>query len=459
MYSTLLIWNILRELISSLYTITFYAWFAKLRYRCPIYVRRMAICTGINFLCHVYTRIFIPREVVAYMLTAVDLIAITRILWYPRRGFAYWSAFFLCFCAATLLELPVSLCYTLIVPHPEIVIEFAGRQLYLLDPKTYPALFLSAAVFMLGPLAVAQHIKKAPPRARKPHARWGYFLRFGLILGILFTVLIIYGQRMDTLLYDERRQGPPAQVMIENLPTIVIYILGAVLLLFYGIQDIRQYKLHVRNQSLLDKNAAYQRVIDSTREFRHNMANMIYGLEGIILTHDMEKIERYYADMSRRCALINNENAVALNRLTDASLTALILRKLDVAEEKQILFYLNVDSNFSFDSLPSQRLCETMGNLMDNALEAAARSASPQVNLTLRSTPEYDEILLDNTYSEASDLSFLSGTAKSSKAGHQAVGLASVRRLLAKYPNACFNQYVQGRYIETSLCEYKHKLL
>ena len=98
MYSTLLIWNILRELISSLYTITFYAWFAKLRYRCPIYVRRVAICTGINFLCHVYTRIFIPREVVAYMLTAVDLIAITRILWHPRRGFAYWSAFFLCFC-------------------------------------------------------------------------------------------------------------------------------------------------------------------------------------------------------------------------------------------------------------------------------------------------------------------------------------------------------------------------
>ena len=277
---------------------------------------------------------------------------------------------------------------------------------------------------------------------------------------------------------------PDLQVLAQNVPgidkTVLILTVSAgvgiflticmlrillgiplrrLLLLFYGIQDIRQYKLHVRNQSLLDKNAAYQRVIDSTREFRHNMANMIYGLEGIILTHDMEKIERYYADMSRRCALINNENAVALNRLTDASLTALILRKLDVAEEKQILFYLNVDSNFSFDSLPSQRLCETMGNLMDNALEAAARSASPQVNLMLRSTPEYDEILLDNTYSKASDLSFLSGAAKSSKAGHQAVGLASVRRLLAKYPNACFNQYVQGRYIETSLCEYKRKLL
>ena len=116
---------------------------------------------------------------------------------------------------------------------------------------------------------------------------------------------------------------------------------------------------------------------------------------------------------------------------------------------------LNKDSGFSFDILPSHRLCEAMGNLLDNALEAAQQSTSPQVNLMLRSTPEYNEILLDNTYSEASDLSFLSGDAKSSKEGHQAIGISSVRKVLAKYPNACFNMYVQGRYIEASLCEYK----
>ena len=290
---------------------------------------------------------------------------------------------------------------------------------------------------------------------RKRQHGWVYFVRFGLILALLFTVLAIYGQRMDMLLYTEVGSDTPLRLILLNLPEILAYMLGVVLLLFYGFQDIQQYKLHQSNQTLLDKNIAYQRVIDSTREFRHNIANMIYGLEGIILTRDMEKIERYYAELSHRCAQINNENAVALNRLTDASLTALILRKLDIAEEKQILFYLNVDSGFSFDILPSHRLCEAMGNLLDNALEAAQQSTSPQVNLMLRSTPEYNEILLDNTYSEASDLSFLSGDAKSSKEGHQAIGISSVRKILAKYPYACFNTYVQGRYIEASLCEYR----
>ena len=453
--TTLLVMSLAREVYASLITIIFYAWFARLRYNWPMRVRRILICTGINFLVHAYTRFFVPREVVSYLITAVDLIVVTRILWYPHRGFAYWTAFFFAFCCATVQELCVALLYTALSPHPEVILQFMGRDLYMLDPRTIPALFLATAVAMLVPPFVVQCFKKPLKSEHKRQRGWVYFVRFGLILVLLFTVLVIYGQRMDMLLYTEVGSDTPLRLMLLNLPEILVYMLGVVLLLFYGFQDIQQYKLHLRNQTLLDKNIAYQRVIDSTREFRHNIANMIYGLEGIILTRDMEKIERYYAEMSHRCALINNENAVALNRLTDASLTALILRKLDIAEEKQILFYLNVDSGFTFDSLPSHRLCEAMGNLMDNALEAAQQSTSPQINLMLRSTPEYDEILLDNTYSEASDLSFLSGDAKSSKEGHQAIGISSVRKILAKYPNACFNMYVQGRYIEASLCEYK----
>ena len=61
---------------------------------------------------------------------------------------------------------------------------------------------------------------------------------------------------------------------------------------------------------------------------------MIYGLEGVILTGDVAQIEDYYSEMAKRCALINNENAVALNRLNDAALTALILRKLGDARER-----------------------------------------------------------------------------------------------------------------------------
>ena len=183
---------------------------------------------------------------------------------------------------------------------------------------------------------------------------------------------------------------------------------------------------------------------------------MIYGLEGVILTGDVAQIEEYYSEMAKRCALINNENAVALNRLNDAALTALILRKLGDAQERAIPFFLTVDSGFSFTGLATHTLCEVMGNLLDNAIEAAGKSESPQVELTLRSTDAYDEILLSNTYSENADLSFLTGEAISSKPGHRATGLASAKRLVKRNSNVCLNQYRQSRFIETSLCEYRN---
>ena len=455
MPSALIIMNAARELAASLITVIFFAWFGALFFKCPMRPRRMILCTLINFVFHLYTRLWVPRELVSYAITAADLLIVTRVLWHPRRGFAYWTAFFFGFIAEIALELVGALLYTGFTPHPEIVGEFAGHEIYLIDPKAMPALLICGAVAMLGPLLIVQAFKKTPQPARKPRSRFHYLLRFALILVILIAVMIFYGRELDTVLYNEANTSSPLTVIASDFPQIVVYVLTAALLLFYGLQDIQQYKLHLKNQTLEDRNVAYQRVIDTTREFRHNIANMIYGLEGVILTQDIGQIEQYYTAMTRRCALINNENAVALNRLTDASLTALLLRKLDTAREKAIPVYLNVDSGFEFDALPSHALCEALGCLIDNALEAAEKSDAPQVNMTLRSADTFDEILLDNTYAADADLGFLTGNAVSSKPGHRAVGLGSVRRQLGRYRDVCLNQYVQGRFIETSLCRYR----
>ena len=456
MLSGLIVMNVVRELLSSLIIVIFFAWFGALFFKCPVRPRRVILCVLINFVSHLYTRFRVPRELVSYAITAADLLIVTRILWHPRRGFAYWTAFLFGFIAEIVLELVGALLYTSFTPHPELTAEFAGRQIYLIDPKAMPALLICGAVAMLGPLLIVQLFKKPPKRpSHKPHNRFWYLLRFATVLVILIGVMMFYGRELDKVLYNEANTSSPLAVIASDFPRILALLLAGALLLFYGLQDIRQYKLHLKNQTLEDQNVAYQRVIDSTREFRHNIANMIYGLEGVILTRDIGQIERYYTAMTRRCALINNENAVALNRLADASLTALLLHKLDAAQERGIPVYLNVESGFEFDALPSHALCEVLGCLIDNALEAAEKSAAPQVNMTLHSTKEFDEILLDNSYAADADLSFLTGEAVSSKPGHRAVGLESVRKLLGKHRDVCLNQYVQGRFIETGLCRYR----
>lgn len=455
MNTSLLIWNLARSLYGSVVTVLFYAWFGYLRRRCPFKPGRVAIGVCINFSIHCIVRLFLRLQFASYMLTGAGLIAMTKLIWPSLKGSRYWFTFFFAFILAVLTEFAATLLYAVVYPHPEIQSALFGREITLFRPESYPALCLLTVSIMLGPLAIAQLVQNAKRKPKAIRHTWAYLMRFSLVLLLVFTVMILYGRDFDAQLFLSVESLEASETLKRNLPLNIVYGFTVALLMFYGWQDIQQYRLRRRNQTLIDQNAAYQRVIDSTREFRHNIANMIYGLEGVILTGDVAQIEEYYSEMAKRCALINNENAVALNRLNDAALTALILRKLGDAQERAIPFFLTVDSGFAFTGLATHTLCEVMGNLLDNAIEAAGKSESPQVELTLRSTDAYDEILLSNTYSENADLSFLTGEAISSKPGHRATGLASAKRLVKRNSNVCLNQYRQSRFIETSLCEYR----
>lgn len=71
-----------------------------------------------------------------------------------------------------------------------------------------------------------------------------------------------------------------------------------------------------------------------------------------------------------------------------------MLRELDLAARQEIPLYLNTDPDFAFNGLPSTHLAEVLGALLNNAIEAAAKAHAPRVNVTLASTPDFDEIIL-----------------------------------------------------------------
>ena len=58
----------------------------------------------------------------------------------------------------------------------------------------------------------------------------------------------------------------------------------------------------------------------ASRRFRHNIVNMLYGLEGAINSEDTEEIRRYYEQLLEKCALANNDNVLALRRVTQPAL-------------------------------------------------------------------------------------------------------------------------------------------
>ena len=454
--STLLLFNLAREFFTDSLIACFYAAFGHfilgIRQR-PKYV---ALACAINILSHALSRHLVFTTLFSYLITALDLFLICRVLWQPRRGIAFWRPFLLCTVAMILNEIVISAIYLLIYPNAGTTVDIAGSAQYALLPHTYPALFALTVGYMCAILLLMYWSRKLILYANERNWDILRILRFCMVVVLLFIVLAMFGLDFDHILVTHTDTAFQIATLEGKLSAYILYFVLAIFLCSYAWQDIRQFALSRDNQSLNERNAAYQRVIDSTREYRHNMANLLYGLEGVILTRDIAEIQSYYNEVAYRCARINNENAIAINRLKNPALVALLLRKADEAQRKSVPFYLSVSDSFSFDFLPCATLCETLGILMDNALEAAERSSAPRVDMTMRSAPEYDEIIIANTYAEDTNMDFLSGTPRSSKPGHRATGLAFVRKMLSRHPSVCFNQFVRGRYVETSLCAYKH---
>lgn len=454
--STLLFLNLAREWITDSLLVCFYAGFGHFILGIRQRPKRIVLACAINILSHLFSRHLVYATVFSYLITALDLFLICRILWQPRRGFAFWQSFLLCSVAMILNEIIISGIYILVYPNAGTSIDIAGSTQYALQPYTYPFLLALTAGYMCFLLLLIFWSRKLILHARNRNWYTLRILRFCMVIILLFIVLAMWGLDFDLILTAHTDITFQIATFEGKLNAYALYYVFAIFLCSYAWQDIRQLALSRDNQSLSEKNAAYQRVIDSTREYRHNMANLLYGLEGVILTRDIAKIENYYNDVAHRCARINNENAIAINRLKNPALAALLLRKADDALRKNVPFYLSVNNAFSFEALSGAALCETLGILIDNALEAAERSSAPRVDMTMRCAPEYDEVIIANTYAEDADLGFLSGTPRSSKPGHRATGLAFVRKALSCHSSVCFNQFMRGRYIETSICAYKN---
>ncbi len=453
--SALLLANFAREIFTDVLIALFYAGFGRFLLGVRQRPGRVALACAINAISHCISRHLLLTTLFSYLLTAVDLFAICRILWHPRRGASFWGPFVFCTVMMILNEIVITSIYISLCPEASVSLDVAGASLYALDPRTYPVLFLLTAFYLLVILALLCWGRRLFRYLRTRRVNVLRVLRFSAAVFLLFIVLALFGLDFDRVLLEHMDTALQDSTFRRKVYLYAVYFGLSILLGAYVWQDIRQFALHRANLSLNEKNVAYRRIIESTREYRHNMANLLYGLEGVILTRDMAQIEAYYADVARRCARINNENATAINRLSIPALAALLLRKMDDAAEKGVPFYLSASEGFSFGTMPAAALCEALGNLIDNALEAAAASSSPRVDLMLRGAQGYDEIIVSNTYADDADLRFLSETPRSSKPGHRATGLESVRRIAKRFRSVCFSQFVRGRYIESSLCAYK----
>ncbi len=271
-----------------------------------------------------------------------------------------------------------------------------------------------------------------------------------IIVGILFAQTLIRVQSYNE--WEKIAKVAPDFVVIG----LLLLIAGS-----YVIQDIRYVAQKRENMVLLSQRETQDVLLHETRFFRHNIANLLYGLQGTILSRDFDAIDKYYRRMVDICAMINNENVIALRRIPCLPVGTLLLNKIKQANDENVPFYISTDEKLQWRGLRNEDMCQVIGVLIDNALEATRECHAPYMSLELHNVRDGMELIVRNTFSETAPPAFLEaaengGTASfpaapTTKPGHEGLGLSSIGHILQNDHRVVFNIYRQGRYVEASM--------
>lgn len=286
------------------------------------------------------------------------------------------------------------------------------------------------------------------PTGTRPRRPFGLYIR--MISMIVIGVAVI--SLMTTLMKRVMESGLFVELYGIYIALLMLIAFFLLIGLSYFVQDIRYLQQLRRNETLEQQQAMNASLLSNLRFFRHNTVNMLYGFEGAILSGDTGTIKSYYREMTEKCALVNNENIVALERIANPAVSALLLRAVERARQESLPIQLYVQNGLRIGKgLSDSDLCEVMGVLLDNAIEAAVQATVKLVTVEMRNIDNAMELIVKNTYAGTVTEAQLLNGATSTKPGHSGHGLQSVRDILARNRKAFLNLHVSSQYVSMQL--------
>ena len=262
-----------------------------------------------------------------------------------------------------------------------------------------------------------------------------YFFLAELYAGLaLMTANFIYG---ETVAY-------PTEVLSLNGALISAFTLSAILI-FYNMYDIlkKNHELSLRQaQSAIMQDYAHrmESLYEDVRIFRHNYRDILATMQNYIDEENTEALKDYFYKTILHCAPVLSDDGFTLGRLhqlEDNAVKSLLYTKVMAILNHDIRLKLEITENVPVLPMDSIILCQILGILLDNALEASLVSTEKSLQITIVTTDSSVLFSITNSTLPISvPLTTLLKRGYSSKEGHEGVGLATVKELLASIPFA-----------------------
>jgi two-component system CitB family sensor kinase len=187
-------------------------------------------------------------------------------------------------------------------------------------------------------------------------------------------------------------------------------------------------------EGLLRELDSVDALTDALRAQQHEFSNRMHTIAGLIELGDHDAAAGYALDVSGQTAGLAETIREHVER---PELAALILAKMTVASERDVQLVLTEDSRLAESGVGTNMVLTIVGNLVDNAIDAAA-AGPPPARVALRLAARDRSVVIEVTDSgrgvpdELAERIFSDGFTTKGSDGrrHHGIGLALVHRLV-----------------------------
>lgn len=258
-----------------------------------------------------------------------------------------------------------------------------------------------------------------------------------------FLVISVGSIYLEITLYLEMIREKPVFV---TATCIIILLMDVCIIWGYDMLS-QEYQKAKKSEMLVLKNEAYQKEIDimknqelSIRRMRHDIKNHCIALGELAKQKDNDKILQYLQEM-----LQEMETKQVWLQTGNIVIDGFVNYKFTQAENHGI--HCQAEAKIPRDLPLDEFACAgILGNLLDNAIEAAAQASDPEIRLLLRYDKNVLRLQINNTYQ--GEIKKQKGelvTQKQDKKRH-GYGLNSVKRAVERCHGQIKTEYMEGRF-------------
>ncbi len=230
----------------------------------------------------------------------------------------------------------------------------------------------------------------------------------------------------------------------ENSVLIVIMALFYAFMVFFEYN--RALAIDLSNRDAHIKTLAAS--LEEADGVRHDLRNILNTYGGYIELGMLDGLRAYHARTVEK--LLPMDTRELSGKLEEnPALVALLEAKIAYAISMGVKLRFNINCHLGEFYIDNLDLCRIIGNLTDNAIEAAAESERTIVGLTFEAKGEDDKlIVVMNSTKGPVDIDRILIQGETTKEGHSGIGLPNVRRIVAQYGNCAFRvTYYDGEFV------------